>query len=81
MNEDDIERCFAPDYRPAIADPPPTLAGPTTATIENAEPDSLDDVPMTSKEEKRQKKVTESVRMSEDNEELNHEQNEQTVEQ
>ncbi len=81
MNETDIERCFAPDHRPTT-DPPPSLPTlPILTTTEDDKLDSSDDILLTSKEENRRKKKIETVHIDKDNEELNIEKNEQTIDQ
>ncbi len=76
MDENDIERCFAPDHRP-IPIEPPSAAPVLTSHIEDDQPDALGDTPLTSKEEKRRKKAVESVNINKDNEESNVEKNDQ----
>ncbi len=81
MNETDIERCFAPDHRPTTDPPPPLPTLPILTTTEDDKLDSSDDILLTSKEENRRKKKIETVHIDKDNEELNIEKNEQTIDQ
>jgi hypothetical protein len=84
MNETDIERFFSPDHRSTntTTDPPSTQSITTISTATDDEkPDSFDDTSMTLKEQKRNKKVIETVHITDDNEETNTEKNEQTIDQ
>ena len=78
MDENDIDRYFAQDDRP-IPTELPSVAPVVTSNTEEGQFDAFDDISFTPKEEKRQKKVIETANMTQDNQELTAERDDQPV--